>query len=197
MSRLLSLRHRLGRDTSGATIVEFALVLPVMCTLLLGALDLGYRGYVTSIIQGSMHEAVRIATLGNRTPEQIEAHVTNSLREFSADAEIETELKSYYDFTGVGIPEVITADTAPIGQYNPGDCYQDANDNSQYDMDRGRTGRGGADDVLRLKVTMRYPRMVPVGGLMGWSDDVEIVQETVLRNQPFAGRNTGVVTRCS
>jgi Flp pilus assembly protein TadG len=33
----------LRRDTSGAAIVEFALILPVMCLMLVGTLDLGYR----------------------------------------------------------------------------------------------------------------------------------------------------------
>ena len=196
MRRAPSLRG-LGRDQSGATIVEFAMILPVMCVLLLGVIDLGYRSYVTSIVQGSLHEAARMATVGGVSTAQIETHVRNRLREFSHQAEIETETRSYSDFNGVGVPEAITQDTVPIGQYNPGDCYQDANGNSQYDVDRGRTGLGGAEDVVRLKVTMRYPRIVPLGGMLGWEDDIEIVQETVLRNQPFAGRNTGVQTRCS
>ena len=37
---------------------------------------------------------------------------------------------------------------------------------------------------------MTYPRIVPLGSFLGWSDDVRrSVQNTVLRNQPYAGRN--------
>ncbi len=187
----------LGRDQSGATIVEFAMILPVMCVLMLGVIDLGYRSYVTSIVQGALHEAARMATVGGVTTAQIETHVQNRLREFSHEAEIETETRSYSDFNNVNVPEAITQDTAPMGSYNVGDCYADANNNSTYDLDRGKGGLGGAEDVVHFEVTMTYPRIVPIGSFLGWSDDIEIVQNTVLRNQPFAGRNTGVTVRCS
>lgn len=189
----------LGRDEKGATIVEFALILPVMCILLLGVIDLGYRSYVTSIIQGSLHEAARMATVGNVPTAQIETHVRNRLREFSHQATITTTTRSYADFTGVRTPETITNDTAPFGQYNPGDCYQDYNNNSSYDLDRGRSGLGGAEDVVYFEVRMVYPHIVPIGNFLpgaGWDENVEITQNTLLRNQPYAGRNTGVTVRC-
>jgi Flp pilus assembly pilin Flp len=188
----------LRRDERGATIVEFALILPVMCMLLLGVIDLGYRSYVTSIIQGALHEAARMATVGGVPTAAIETHVENRLREFSNGATIRTSTRSYAEFTGVKQPETITNDTAPFGVYNPGDCYQDYNNNSQFDLDRGRGGLGGAEDVVYFEVEMIYPHIVPIGSFLGgtWSDDVTITQNTLLRNQPFAGRNTGVTIRC-
>jgi len=180
----------LGRDERGATIVEFALILPVLCILLLGVLDLGYRSYVSSIIQGSLHEAARIATVGGRTTAQIEAHVADRLRSFSNNATVTTTTRSYSDFNNVRTPETITSDTAPVGQYNPGDCFRDENANNQYDLDKGRGGLGNSEDVVYFEVTMRYPHIVPIGNFLGsgWSNDVVITQNTVLRNQPFAGR---------
>lgn len=188
----------LRRDERGATIVEFALILPVMCVLLLGVIDLGYRSYVTSIIQGALHEAARMATVGNRTTAEIETHVENRLREFSNGATITTTTRSYVEFTNVRTPETITQDTAPVGQYNPGDCFEDANGNGAYDIDRGRGGLGGAEDVVHFEVEMTYPHIVPIGRFLGngWSDDVVITQNTLLRNQPYAGRNTGAVIVC-
>lgn len=181
----------LRRDQKGATIVEFALVLPVLSVLLLGTLDLGYRSYATSIVQGSLHEAARMATVGNVTTTQIESRVTSRLRDFSRDATISTATRSYVDFNGVGVPEVITSDTVPVGTYNTGDCYQDINGNGRYDLDRGRTGVGGSEDVVYFEVTMRYPHIVPIANFLGsnWSNDVVITQNTLLRNQPYAGRN--------
>jgi Flp pilus assembly pilin Flp len=195
MSRRLRLRT-LRRDTSGATIVEFAMILPVMCGLLVGGVDLGYRSYVASIVQGSLHEAARMGTVGGVSTDAIATHVRNRLRDFSRDATVTVTTRSYAEFTGVRTPETITQDTAPTGQYNPGDCYQDFNGNGSYDLDRGRTGMGGAEDVVQFEVRMVYPRLVPVGSFFGWSDNVTVEQNTVLRNQPFAGRSTGVVIRC-
>ncbi|HMG47879.1 MAG TPA: TadE family protein [Allosphingosinicella sp.] len=195
MSRRLSLRA-LGGDARGATIVEFAIVVPVLAMLLLGTLDLGYRSYVTSIVQGALHEAARMATVGGVSTSQIQTHVQNRLHEFSRNATITTTTRSYSDFSGVNVPETITQDTAPVGTYNSGDCFQDANGNGTYDLDRGRGGLGGAEDVVFFEVTMTYPHIVPVGTLLGWSNNVTVRQNTVLRNQPYAGRNTNVTVIC-
>lgn len=188
--------QRLGRDARGVTIVEFAAVLPVLCLLLMGLFDLGYRSYAQSVVQGALHEAARMATIGGFTNEQIDARVRERLSAFMSTAELETRTQSYFDFTGVRLPERIVQDTPPLGQYNPGDCYEDANGNGQYDLDRGRAGTGNAEDVVRYEVTLSYPRMFPVGKLLGWTEDVRIVSNTMLRNQPFAARPTGVIVRC-
>jgi Flp pilus assembly pilin Flp len=189
MSRLQTLR-RLGRSADGATIIEFAIVLPVLSMLLMGTFDLGYRSYVGSIVQGSLHEASRMATVGNVSTSTIETHVRNRLQEFSDDATISVTTRSYSDFNGVQVPETITTDVAPLGTYNAAtDCFRDTNENGQFDLDRGKGGMGGSEDVVYFEVSMRYPRLFPVGSLLGWSDDVTITQNTLLRNQPFAGRN--------
>lgn len=195
MSRRLPL-SALRRDARGATIVEFALVVPVLAMLLLGTLDLGYRSYVTSIVQGALHEAARMATVGGVSTSQIQTHVQNRLRDFSRNATITTTTRSYSDFSGVSVPETITQDTAPVGTYNSGDCFQDANGNGTYDLDRGRGGLGGAEDVVFFEVVMTYPHIVPVGTLLGWSSNVTVRQNTVLRNQPYAGRNNTVTVVC-
>ncbi|WP_373458443.1 TadE family protein [Sphingomonas faeni] len=41
-------------DTRGATIVEFAIIVPVLIALLLSILEVGYRGYVTAVVQGAL-----------------------------------------------------------------------------------------------------------------------------------------------
>jgi Flp pilus assembly pilin Flp len=187
---------RLARAEGGATIVEFAMILPALCVLLLGIFDLGYRSYAASVVQGALHEAARMATVGGVTMDEIDARVQTRLSNFATNATVETETTSYYDFAGVSMPEKITSDTAPTGEYNEGDCFEDANDNQTYDLDRGRGGMGGADDIVRYQVSITFPRIVPIGGFLGWSDTETITANTVLRNQPFAGRNISTVIIC-
>ena len=55
---------------------------------------------------------------------------------------------------------------------------------------------GGAEDVVHFEVTMTYPHIVPVGKLLGWTDNVTVTQNTVLRNQPYAGRNNSSAVIC-
>lgn len=183
---------RLRRDASGATIVEFAVVLPVLSLLLLGLLDLGYRSYATSMVQGALHDASRMATVGNFTLTQIDTRVKARLANFANNSTVTTSTTSYYDFSGVSQAEKIVGDTAPLNTYNAGDCFEDANGNNSYNTDRGRDSTGGADDIVRYQVTITYPRIVPLGGFMGWSNTQTITQNTVLRNQPFAGRTINI-----
>jgi len=188
---------RIRTDRSGATIVEFAMILPALCVLLLGIFELGYRSYAASLIQGALHEAARMATVGGIPMTTIDAHVKQRLSNFANNATVTTQTTSYYDFAGVAMPEKITQDTAPLGTYNAGDCYEDANGNSSYDLDRGRGGMGNADDIVRYQITMTYPRILPVDSFLGWSSTETIVSNTVLRNQPFAGRSISTVIICT
>lgn len=190
--RRLHFSARLRRDARGATIVEFAVVLPVLSLLLLGLLDLGYRSYATSMVQGALHDASRMATVGSYTLAQIDTRVKARLSNFASRSTVTTSTTSYYDFAGVAQAEKIVGDTAPIGPYNSGDCFEDANGNNTYDIDRGRDSTGGADDIVRYQVTITYPRIVPLGGFMGWGNTQTITQNTVLRNQPFAGRTINI-----
>src|ERR1051325_9965331 len=165
--------------------------------MLLGTLDLGYRSYVASVVQGALHDAARMATVGGVTTAQIQTMVQNKLQAFSRNATITTTTRSYSDYSGVKVAETITNDTVPLGSYNPGDCFEDSNGNGTYDSDRGRAGTGGAEDVVYFEVTMTYPHIVPVGRLFGWSSNVTTTQNTVLRNQPYAAHTASSVIVCT
>lgn len=178
----------LRRDRRGATIIEFAMILPALCVVLLGTFELGWRMYVSSVVQGALNDAARMATVGGVTNAQIDTFVKARLRQFSHAATVTTSTSSYDDFTQVSVPEIITQDTAPIGTYNVGDCYEDYNNNRRYDLDRGRTGMGGSDDIVRYQVAITYPRMFPIAGFLGWGNTDTVTANTVLRNQPYAGR---------
>lgn len=195
MTRRLPLRA-LRADARGATIIEFALILPVLSILLMGTFDLGYRSYVTSIVQGSLHEASRMATVGNVPMTTIETHVRNRLKDFSRNSTIDIRTDSYSDFNGVAVAEPLTTDLGTANVYDQAtDCYRDINGSGKFSRDMGRGGMGGAEDVVRFQVTMTYPRLFPMAKLLGWSNNVQIVQNTVLRNQPYAGRtiNAGAI----
>ncbi len=185
----LGLLRRLRRDSKAVTIIEFAMVAPVMLLLLLGLFDLGYRAYAASVLQGSLHDAARMATVGGFSMPQIDARVRTRLSNFATRSTVTTAAASYYEFSGVSQPEKVVGDTVPLNSYNAGDCFEDVNGNNAYDTDRGRSGTGNADDIVRYRVTISFPRIFPLGYLMGWPSTQTLTQETVLRNQPFAGRN--------
>ena len=187
--RLPALLRRLHRDDSAVTIIEFAMVAPVMLLLLLGFFDLGYRAYAASVLQGALHDAARMATVGGYSMPQIDTRVKTRLSNFATRSTVTTAADSYYQFSGVAQPELIVGDTTPLNAYNAGDCFEDANGNNQYDTDRGRSGTGNSDDIVRYRVTITFPRVFPLGILLGWPNTQTLTSETVLRNQPYAGRS--------
>lgn len=180
--------RRLGRDRRAVTIIEFAMIAPVLLLLLLGFFDLGYRSYASSVLQGALHDAARMATVGGYTMTQIDARVKARLSNFATRSTVTTTATSYYQFSGVSQPEKIVGDTVPLGSYNSGDCFEDANGSNTYDNDRGSSGTGNSDDIVRYSVTITFPRILPMGSLMGWGNTQTLTSDTVLRNQPYAAR---------
>ena len=60
------MRHALralSRNSRGVTVVEFAIVAPVMMMLLMGLSDLAYQIYAQSILNGALQKAGRDATI--------------------------------------------------------------------------------------------------------------------------------------
>ena len=92
--------------TRGATVLEFALILPVLCALLAGGFELGYRAYVNAILQGALLEASRQATVGDRSGAQIDKIIADRMATLSASISIQSINKeSFYNFSNVGKPE--------------------------------------------------------------------------------------------
>ncbi|MFL0413587.1 TadE/TadG family type IV pilus assembly protein [uncultured Sphingomonas sp.] len=181
--------RRLASDTRGATILEFALIIPVVCTLLAAGFELGYRVYLNSILQGALLEASRRATVGDQTGDQIDQIIKDRVAMLSNAANVkEIKKESFYNFTNVGKPEKLTFDKNNNGIYDAADdCYEDANNNNQYDV-VSNSGLGTADDIVRYTVRVEYPNIMPVNGLLGWGRTQTISASTVLRNQPFTSR---------
>lgn len=194
MIRTTGLR-RLWGDARGATLVEFAMIILPLSMTLLGLTDLGYRAYVSSVVEGTLHRAARMATVGDKTGAQIDTFVTQQLAKFTNGSAPVITKTNYYEFSGVGKPEKLITDTIPLGSWNAGDCYQDLNGNGRWDSVAGRDGLGGSDDIVFYQVSLSYPRLVPMGKLLGWADSQTITANTVMRNQPYS-RQVTPVTRC-
>jgi Flp pilus assembly protein TadG len=186
MAKLQTLR----RDTRGATIVEFALVSPVMILMMMGLGDLGYQVYAQSILNGAMQKAGRDASIqgGANNTAAIDGKVTAMVKNIAQNATITFTRKNYDSFSVIK-PEPFV-DTNGNGVRNAGECYTDINGNNQWDSDPGETGQGGANDVTVYTATVNYPHLFPVTGLFGWPSTQTITASTLLKNQPYASQTT-------
>ncbi|MBQ1498751.1 MAG: pilus assembly protein [Sphingomonas sp.] len=183
-------RARILRDRRGATVVEFAFVLPVMLVLMMGMMELGYQAYVQSVITGAVQKAGRDSGIQGATPASIDARVLAQVQAVAPGATFAAGYptrSSYTSFSAVA-PEPFV-DTNGNGVRDPGECYTDVNGNGQWDADAGRAGQGGPNDVTVYTAAITYGRLFPVARLLGWPGTATLSATTTLMNQPYATQN--------
>ena len=204
MSGLRTSLHRLRDDERGATIVEFAFVVGPMLLLLMGGLELGYNSYVRSTMQGALNDAARTAAVefpiinvpGSTVEEQVENLIEETVKHVAPNASITVTQKSYFEFSAIGNPEKLMTDNNGNGQFDAddNDCWEDANGNGSYDTDAGKTGNGGADDVVLYSASISTPRILPLQNFLpGVGPTMEYTLQTAVRNQPYDKQATAAV----
>lgn len=179
----------LCRDTRGVTAIEFGLLAIPLMMILLVTLDLGHRMYIAAVLQGAVAEGVRVASIGDSTDAQVDQIVKNRVSGLMRANRLSFTRKSYYQFSNVNAAEPLTSDKNGNGAYDTGDCFLDINGSGSYETDGGKAGLGGGDDIFYYQVVATYPRLVPLGKLLGWSDTQTVQATTMMRNQPYSGQN--------
>lgn len=178
--------HRIARDKRGATAVEFALVAPVLLMMVFGIFDIGHNMYTTSMLQGSIQQAARRATIEGSDEATLDALVTQAVHSISPYATLEFSRTAYTNFSDIARPEDFT-DMDSNGSCNNGEAFEDTNGNGTWDTDRGVEGQGSARDAVLYRVTTTYRRLFPVAQFIpGQTEDITLETQTVLRNQPFS-----------
>lgn len=201
MIAVLLKARALLRDARGTALLEFAFVAPAFLVLLMAGLDQGYRVYLNSVLAGSVESVARKSAVGGMSEGQVDSEIKDRVKDIlpaSAQSDpnaITITKKSFDNFSSIGNPEKITSDTAPLGSYNAGDCYEDANRNGVYDASGGSTGIGGAEDVIYYQVSVTFPRLFPMASLLGWNPNQTASVQTIVRNQPYGAQATPPV-RC-
>jgi len=182
MARLLA---RLRRNRAGATIVEFALIAPVLTMILMGLFDTGYNMYATTVLQGAVQKAGRDSSIEGSVPSVLDQQVSNQVHNVVRGASLTFERKAYENFSDVSRAEDFN-DLNSDGICNDNEPFEDANGNGTWDADRAVLGQGGARDAVLYSVTMDYPRSFPLARYVpGIGENFTVTAETVLRNQPY------------
>jgi Flp pilus assembly protein TadG len=179
---------RMPGDQRGATIIEFAIVAPVLLLLIMGLAELCYQAYVQAVLTGAMQKAGRDSTIegASSTTATIDAAVMSQVHAAAPSATGTSTRKSYAEF-GYIDPEPFT-DTNGDGVRETGECFTDINGNGTWDADPGVSGQGNASDAVVYTMTVSYPRLFPLAGWLGWSGTAAISATTVLKNQPYASQ---------
>lgn len=193
--------HALWSDQKGATIVEFAMVAPALVLILLAGFDFGHRSYATSVLQGALADSARAVSVqdpiisgpGVSLEERVEKAMQRQISSLATPGyTLDVEQSNFYDFSGIGNPEKLVVDNDSDGTYDEddGDCFSDLNENGDFDLDTGRDGRGGANDVVFYEATLTMNALVPLANWLGGESTYTLRAETAIRNQPWGSQST-------
>ncbi len=182
------INRNLGRDTSGATIVEFAVVAPIFIGIIMFIFDMGFMAYARSILSGEVNAVGRASALETATDEtraDMDARVAEQVRLIVPDGAVTFERESFNTYGLAQTRVEPFVDVNDNDRCDTGESYLDLNGNSRFDLDGARAGGGGARDVVIYTATLRYTRFFPVAEFFGMNRDVELQARTILKNQPF------------
>lgn len=182
----LALLRRIATCRKGATLVEFAMIAPVLLMLIMGLFDMGHNIYTKTLLEGAVQKAARDSTIESASAraDAIDAAVIEAVREVAPTAELSFKRKAYTNFSDVARPEDFT-DVDKNGKCSDGEPFEDVNGNGEWDSDRGADGLGGARDAVLYTVRIESPRLFPIANMIGLPTTFTTEAVTVLRNQPF------------
>jgi Flp pilus assembly protein TadG len=185
MIRLSSILKSLVRRAEGATIIEFAIVAPVLFLLLMGMIELGIIFFTQSVIESATNIGARIGKTGfEPTPGSRETFIRDNIVRLSGGylnpGDLEISILSYVDFTRIGQPETCN---------NPPTCtsFDDVNGNGILDADQGAGGPGGNGSIVLYTVSYPWPVFTPLLRpiIADATGHINLSAVATVRNEPF------------
>lgn len=190
----------LGRSADGVAAVEFGLILVPLLMVVMGFGELGWQSYVRANLQATLNDVARSAVvetpdiIGTGTlEERINAEVERRMEKLVTGGDYDLSIRNFKNFAAVDQPEALTNDKNKNGKYDSGDCWEDSNPNGTFDLNGGRSGVGGADDVVVYDIDLLAPHLFPVSVVFDEDGSFNANASTLVRTQPYATQRVPVI----
>ncbi|MDR4306631.1 pilus assembly protein [Chelatococcus sambhunathii] len=181
---------RFSRAASGATIVEFALIAPVLMLMIVGLVELGLLLTARTILDNATFSAARVGKTGYSTATRSQSQlILDAVRKGSSGfldpAKIALTSKAYTDYGNIGQPEPFT-DTNKNGVRDAGEAFTDVNGNGSYDKDQGAAGPGASAQIVVYEASYDWNLFTPfVKRFIGTNGVVKLTSRIVVKNEPY------------
>ena len=186
-------RRALLRDRRGTTTMEFALIAPVLITLICGTIEFGHFYMEQTSLNGALLEAARLSSASQESTESarntaMRAYVTRAMADYAIapGRSLAISTTGYADFTS-SQPEPFV-DRNGNGVYDAAsgnraaEPFTDRNGNGRWDAAVAKSGvQGGTGDVVSYTATF------PGAYLFTWM--------TLLTGRTYQSLTATVVTR--
>lgn len=183
----------LAQDKAGVAATEFAIVAPVLCLLMMGAFDVGHTLYMRAVVQGALQKAARDSGLesGLTSNAGLDAKVATQIKAIAGNPTIAFSRRYYRTFSAAAAARAEPfTDTNRNGKCDSGEPFEDQNNNKVRDADGANDGQGGAKDSVLYTVTVTYPRMFPLHGLINVPSTTRVKGSMILANQPYGDQGS-------
>lgn len=183
-------------NEDGVSILEFALIAPIVMMMVLGSMDIGHSLFVRATLDGAVQNAARSSSLEGATSltqqELIDEDVASTIRELAPGATVTVSRRYYKTFSKAALASAEKVNEQSPGNMkcDRGESFMDANGNGVWDADGGTDGQGGAKDIVIITFQVSYPRLFPLAAMFGWPANIEMESNSILANQPY-GDQTG------
>jgi hypothetical protein len=207
---------KLRRNQRGSTVVEFAIVAPVLLTMILGSLDVGYALYARSILGGAIQKAARDSGLetGAGRGCEIDYGVLQHISGLLKVNVLKTHtMESFCDLTDTQRQALFNSaenkensilflrrnyvSFSDVGEMEE---FTDSDDDGVCDRgepfedlsgddewgERGANGQGGARATVLYSAGLHFRRIFPAYKLIGGKEFMTVEATTILRNQPYS-----------
>jgi Flp pilus assembly pilin Flp len=182
--------QRFFNTTCGSTVIEFAVLAPMLFLLLVGTVETGLVLFTNSVLEGATTVASRVGKVGTTVSGQTrEQYIRNRILQLSGGYlnpnKLTVTTLAYSSFTNVGKPEpCITPSPCPG---TPGVHFTDINGNGTWDADMGRSDAGGGGDVVLYRVSYPWSLFTPmVRTVLGdGNGNIVLTAVSTVRNEDF------------
>ena len=120
----------------------------------------------------------------------VETDIEATIKRLAPNATVRTTKGSFLQYSQINAMERLTKDTNNNATLDSGDCWEDVDDNGVRNVvTEGKTGIGGADDIVRYNTVVTYNRILPIYRFTGIGNTATLSATTMTRRQPYELQN--------
>ncbi len=196
MRMLIKKTTALAKKDDGSTVVEFALVAPILAMFLVAIVEFGMIMFSSILMESGLRDASRFGITGRELTGQTRLE---SIVQIISDRTIglidmnaaTVDVMVYPSFSDVGTGEDYVDGNAN-GTYDAGETYTDSNGNGAWDSDIGVAGAGDTGDIVLYRISYDWPLLTPFAShFMGDSGAFTLQASIAVRNEPWTASGGG------
>jgi Flp pilus assembly pilin Flp len=182
--------RRFWRNDRGVTALEFSIIIPFVCIVLLGIVDAGLETMLDALLERGAAAACRIGvTVSVPAGTTRDQAIYNAVWQpvsvlLSSQSQLTVTTMTYPTFSDIGQPEPCLDDSYSKTGICSG-SFVDVNGNGKWDSDMGTSGAGGYGTIVRYQVSIARPTFTGILGLLNIK--LYSLQRTIItQNEPAA-----------